>query len=1046
MAAPVEIRTLERRWNKDDGNLETELLLYDFFRREEGYRATHPLIVCKGGGLMALYGMEGIDPEPQGEDGLEAVSAALRRALDTLNPANLEGDWRGGAWEVQNIFTRAEGKAPLVAEPTRDSQALRYLARACNDYWQEKRVYHDEILWAFKFTPRFRDRTRAWKLRDAQTEAVLRLDDLRAEARMVRRVLRVAEENLLAFSTRRPKMGFGLRALGEEESFEALWRQANRRWGKPGRLRTDLPLVVQVACSERDNTGEHYRIDGTLTRVLTWKVPPAVSISYALARLQNEVRFPLVVAQTFRALDFDRVQGRIARLGNFAAALAGKHPASAQYHAEAQDFLGSVRTEGACPFNWYFAVIVQADTVAELEDRAAKLGSQMKMVYGGEVMEERSNRALAEIAALPGNGQFGLRFNVVTSKNVGDLAMVYRLSPGDRTPFMLFGDRKGGVFSYSLFSRREPSWNKAVLGLPGSGKSMLLNALLLGNAMFDSQGYVLDKGNSFGPIFELLEREMPQEVSIMRLRGGEFRFNPLPLVWALPERERQLQGGTHRMVLEGGEQLPCPVEDAKTFFEAWLDSLVGQTGHARKLLQSMAELFLYRGFSEPEFMEQDLHLTDHHRRLHESLREDDRQREVYYVSGKGLISEWCASTWMTSRRRGRLPTPTLCFRGAPQVSPETWFLTITAARGDSCHGCRSLSSAGCESLRRRSLSSTTPSTKPFWRGFRLRLTGLDGRLRVRIGAQRFEMSRTGYFHAVFRELRPTSQMDDFEYLAFEGAGKLVGTILTVEPPRPAVDKGWWEGDLRSYADDRRTPGIHGTGHEDDHFGGWSNEFLDTPFTLPLHGEPRTEIFDRNGQYNGNATMYRLWPGIPFLRKIAHSVEHGDANSRVVNYAAVTFFYGSSGSRVVDADLLRVCDASARQAKSYSAEGELAPAMLTSAFEGRSFRTVVQACHVSHRGPATFTLNTPASNAGVYLRRLFDQRAARQAARISVEGQVVGTWYTVDGNDVLRWAERDFFVPPSFTAGKSTIAIKVEPLSDAPPWDVSEYRALAVKAL
>ena len=34
-----------------------------------------------------------------------------------LNPANLEGEWAHGTWEVQNIFSRSEGKAPLVAEP-----------------------------------------------------------------------------------------------------------------------------------------------------------------------------------------------------------------------------------------------------------------------------------------------------------------------------------------------------------------------------------------------------------------------------------------------------------------------------------------------------------------------------------------------------------------------------------------------------------------------------------------------------------------------------------------------------------------------------------------------------------------------------------------------------------------------------------------------------------------------------------------------------------------------------------------------------------------
>lgn len=64
----------------------------------------------------------------------------------------------------------------------------------------------------------------------------------------------------------------------------------------------------------------------------------------------------------------------------------------------------------------------------------------------------------------------------------------------------------------------------------------------------------------------------------MRLRGGHFRFNPFPLVWALEERKRQQASGNYRMVLEGGDQLSCPVADARAFFECWLDALVGQ-GH-----------------------------------------------------------------------------------------------------------------------------------------------------------------------------------------------------------------------------------------------------------------------------------------------------------------------------------------------------------------------------------------------------------------------------------------------------------------------------------
>jgi hypothetical protein len=59
-------------------------------------------------------------------------------------------------------------------------------------------------------------------------------------------------------------------------------------------------------------------------------------------------------------------------------------------------------------------------------------------------------------------------------------------------------------------------------------------------------------------------------------------------------------------------------------------------GQARKLLQTMAEVFLYRGFAEPTFMAQDLRLNREHVLLHESLREDDQRREVYYVAGSGL--------------------------------------------------------------------------------------------------------------------------------------------------------------------------------------------------------------------------------------------------------------------------------------------------------------------------------------------------------------------------------------------------------------------------
>jgi hypothetical protein len=576
MGLVKDLGVLFRNWNDLESNLENEVLFYDFFRREEGYDPSRPLILCKNSGLLALYRMEGLDPEPLGEDGIEMAAKAVRRAMDAFNPENQDGEFRGGTWEVQNIFQRRRGQPPELTTPGRDSAALRFLCENTADYWARRVIYQDEIFWAIHFIPRSRENER-WRLRNATQAALIRLEDLRAQARFVRRVLKTFEENLLAFQTARPRMGFGLHMLDEEQCHQVLYRLTNRVDTAPPHLDPQLPLVTQACASHRDSSDRVYRVNDRPTKVLTWKVPPRISVGYVFRRFQDELGFPFTITQTWRSLEFAKMAGRIELFQGFAGALASRQREAAEYEAEARHFLGTVRTEGAAPFNWYFNLIVDGDSLTELEDRAAKVQTQMKMIFGADCQEEGPrHRVFADLGSIPGNGSYCQRFNLVTSLNVGDSAFLFRLGAGDRKPFMILGDRKGGVYAYSLFTPHEPSWNKAVLGLPGSGKSLLMNMFLVGNAMFPSQGYVLDKGNSYGPIFELMAQEMPGEVAVMRIRGGQFQFNPCPLAWALQEKARQEREGIYKRELPEGGYLPCPVEQAKLFFEAWLDALVGQ--------------------------------------------------------------------------------------------------------------------------------------------------------------------------------------------------------------------------------------------------------------------------------------------------------------------------------------------------------------------------------------------------------------------------------------------------------------------------------------
>jgi hypothetical protein len=331
---------------------------------------------------------------------------------------------------------------------------------------------------------------------------------------------------------------------------------------------------------------------------------------------------------------------------------------------------------------------------------------------------------------------------------------------------------------------------------------------------------------------------------------------------------------------------------------------------------------------------------------------------------------------------------------------------------------------------------------PFWRGFHLRVSGIEGRLGLRLGPARFSRAEAGHLHAVFSEAAPTRAGRDFEWLDREGTGKLVGTVLVIRPPTPETKK-WWEGDLRSYADGRRTPGLHGTGHEDDHLGGWSNTFLGGPFTLPMHGEPRTEIIEREGvQHNARVTLYRLWPGLSFMGRIRHSVEHGTENSVQADYAGLTFLYLQPGPpRLAETDRLDLGDPDSRRRHRFRVAGGHRLRTLASAFEGRAYRERVEDTVLAHESAATFELAATPENAGCFLRRMYDQRVPRQRAAVRVDGRALADWYVAEGNETLRWAERDLFLPASVTARKTALRVEIRPRR--PGWNAAEYRLLCV---
>lgn len=291
---------------------------------------------------------------------------------------------------------------------------------------------------------------------------------------------------------------------------------------------------------------------------------------------------------------------------------------------------------------------------------------------------------------------------------------------------------------------------------------------------------------------------------------------------------------------------------------------------------------------------------------------------------------------------------------------------------------------------------------PYFEGVRFAIEGMTGKLSIHTGPALSPRSDVGTFTVIHSVSAPTTPDSDHVYADVTGAGKIVGTVLAVDPGLPS-NKKWWEGDLSSFVDDRAYPNIHGTGHEDDHLGGWSNEFLERPFSLPMQGCPKTIILEAppGGQVNAEATMYRLYPGIPFLRHVHHATEHGTNDNRQANYTSATFLYFQPRVRLVPS-------------------GAVATQPLS--------------------GTQRYQLPIEPTNVGVKLRRTYDAKLPQQRAHVVVDGVSIGPWYASDTIAGGPGTDDDLFISPQITAGKASIAIEITPET---AFDLSHLEAWSV---
>lgn len=113
------------------------------------------------------------------------------------------------------------------------------------------------------------------------------------------------------------------------------------------------------------------------------------------------------------------------------------------------------------------------------------------------------------ILSMPANVEPMRRWMKLKDKMAGDLAPIHKGFVGGDPPVCLFRNASGGLVTVDLFSKNDADAPMAfVSGASGSGKSFLVNSLIIQHMIDSPLLLILDVGGSYGPLIQQLNGQM----------------------------------------------------------------------------------------------------------------------------------------------------------------------------------------------------------------------------------------------------------------------------------------------------------------------------------------------------------------------------------------------------------------------------------------------------------------------------------------------------------------------------------------------------------
>lgn len=315
-------------------------------------------------------------------------------------------------------------------------------------------------------------------------------------------------------------------------------------WRVAGRPHATQFLDFQVVNSNVEAERDHLRVGDHFVRLLTMK--EAISETRPLVldhllKLQTSFYVvtewtPLSTAKARKEVNGKRRHFNMSKTGLIQSASAEKSPERDRLVDESKQ--ADVESLGDC-----LRALGDGQTMGEFSLTVVLFGTDLESINrevgsfagiftnaDGALFTETYNQLNAFFAIVPGNYAHNLRRLYLLNSNYADLSFLFTIHPGETTNAHLGGEylavlETDNATPYFLNLHNGEVAHTLILGMTGSGKSFLLNFLVMNTQKYDPFTFIFDIGGSFQSLTEIFGGTYLN----VGKESQDFRINPFSL-------------------------------------------------------------------------------------------------------------------------------------------------------------------------------------------------------------------------------------------------------------------------------------------------------------------------------------------------------------------------------------------------------------------------------------------------------------------------------------------------------------------------------------